>query len=167
MKDVKQWVGFSSPNQQSRKVWKVVCNLNDQKVNQYLSKDINTLKKCKKWFWKIFFELINIAVFKKATQNVQKHRNANLVIKRFSRRNYLISDFNHQTMKEFWKKPLALEIKKIGVIMNKLVYLGSPNFKLIKNEMRKILYNCVNKRYSVEDYLWFLGTGKFINYTKT
>ena len=70
-------------------------------------------------------------------------------------------------MKEFWKKPLALEIKKIGVIMNKLVYLGSPNFKLIKNEMRKILYNCVNKRYSVEDYLRFLGTGKFINYTKT
>ena len=56
-------------------------------------------------------------------------------------------------MKEFWKKPLALEIKKIGVIMNKLVYLGSPNFKLIKNEMRKILYNCVNKRYSAEDYL--------------
>ena len=25
--------------------------------------------------------------------------------------------------------------------MNKLVYLGSPNFKLIKIEMREILYN--------------------------
>ena len=74
-------------------------------------------------------------------QNVQKHGNANLLIKRFSRRNYLVSDFNHQTIKEFWKKPLVLEIKKIGVIMNKLVYLGSPNFKLIKIEMREILYN--------------------------
>ena len=67
----------------------------------------------------------------------------------------------------FRKKPLALQIKKIEVNMNKLVDLGSPNFKLSKIEMREILFDCINKKYSVEDYLCLVDTGKFMNYPKT
>ena len=51
--------------------------------------------------------------------------------------------------------------------MNKLVDLGSPNFKLSKIEMREILFDCINKKYSVEDYLCLADTGKFMNYPKT
>ena len=53
-------------------------------------------------FKKIFFKLINFAVFAKTMENVRKHRDIKLVTTQ-RRRNYLKSEPNHDT-KIFYRK---------------------------------------------------------------
>ena len=59
-------------------------------------------KKVKMIFKKIFFKLINFAVFAKTMENVRKHRDIKLVTTQ-RRRDYLKSEPNHDT-KNFLQK---------------------------------------------------------------
>ena len=60
---------------------------------------------------KIFFELINNAIFGKTMENVGKHRDIKLVPTE-RRRNYLVSERNYHTTKFFSENLLAIEMKK-------------------------------------------------------
>ena len=60
---------------------------------------------------KIFFKLINNAVFEETMENVRKHRNIKLVTTE-RRRNYVVSEPNYHTTKFFTKNLLPVEIRK-------------------------------------------------------
>ena len=60
---------------------------------------------------KIFFKLINNAVFGKIMENVRKHGDIKLVTTE-RRRNYLVSEPNYHTTKFFTQYLLATEMKK-------------------------------------------------------
>ena len=59
---------------------------------------------------KIFFKLMNNAVFGKTMENVRKHRDIKLVTTE-RRRNYLVSEPNYHTTKFFTEHLLELEMK--------------------------------------------------------
>ena len=71
---------------------------------------------------KIFLKLMNNAVFEKFTENVRKHRSIKLVtIER--RRNCLVSQQNHHSLKFFTKNLLEIEMKKTKILINNPLYL--------------------------------------------
>ena len=69
-------------------------------------------QKAKNNFEKIFFKLINNAIFWKTMENVRRHRNIKLVTTERRRKN-LVSEPNYHTTKCFTKNLLAIEIKKL------------------------------------------------------
>ena len=66
---------------------------------------------------------MNNTAFVKTVENVRKHRDIKLVTTD-KRRNHLVSGPNYHTTKWFSEDLLAINMKKIKVKMNKLVYLG-------------------------------------------
>ena len=66
---------------------------------------------------------MNNSVLGKTMENVRKHRDIRLVTID-KRRNQLFSETNYHTTKWFSENSLAIEMNKIIVKMNKLVYLG-------------------------------------------
>ena len=72
-------------------------------------------------FEKCFFKLKNNAVFGKAMENLRKYRDVKFV-KTERRRKYLASEPNYNTTKIFTEHLLAIEMKKIEVLINKPVY---------------------------------------------
>ena len=57
----------------------------------------------------------------KATKNMRKHRDIKLV-KTERTRNYLVSEPDYHITKFFTENLLAIEMKKMQVLMNKAVY---------------------------------------------
>ena len=80
-------------------------------------------QKAKNNFEKDFFKLMNNSVVEKTMENVRKYRNIKLVTTE-RRRNYLVLEPNYHTAKFFTENLLAIEMKKIQILMNKPVYLG-------------------------------------------
>ena len=85
--------------------------------------DIDLIKKAKNDLERDFLKLMNNAVFGKTMANVRKHRDIKLVTTE-KRRNYLVSESNYHTTKKFSENLLAIEMRKIQILMNKPVYLG-------------------------------------------
>ena len=85
--------------------------------------NIDLIKKAKNDLERDFLKLMNNAVFGKTMANVRKHRDIKLVTTE-KRRNYLVSDSNYHTTKNFSENLLAIEMRKIQILMNKPVYLG-------------------------------------------
>ena len=85
-------------------------------------------------FEKNFFKLMNNAIFGKTIENVRNYREIKLeTIDK--RRNQLVSEPNYHTTKYFSEDLLPIEIKKIKIKMNKLVYLGIPILHISKTLM--------------------------------
>ena len=68
---------------------------------------------------------MNNSLFGKTMENVRKHGDIKLVTND-KRTNQLVSEPNYHTTEWFSEDLLTIEMKKIKVKMNKLVYLGLP-----------------------------------------
>ena len=68
------------------------------------------LKKAKNDFEKHFFKLMNNSVSGKTVENVKEHRDIKLITKE-KWKNYLVSEPNYHTTKNFSKNFLAIEKK--------------------------------------------------------
>ena len=66
---------------------------------------------------------MNSSVFGKTMENVRKHGDIKLVTTH-KRTNQLVSEPNYHTTEWFSEDLLAIEMKKIKVKINELVYLG-------------------------------------------
>ena len=66
---------------------------------------------------------MNNSIFGKTMENVRKHGDIKLVVTE-RRRNYLVSELNHQTSKFFTENLLAMGMRKTQILMNKPVYLS-------------------------------------------
>ena len=102
---------------------------------RYSYENINIRKKAKNDFEKYFFKLMNNAVFGKTLVNLRKHRAINLVTKE-RRICYLVSEPSYHTTKFFTENLLAIEIKKIEILINKPVYLGAS----VAEESKILMY---------------------------
>ena len=71
-------------------------------------------KKTRNYFEKGIFKLMNNSAFGKTMENLQKHRDIKLVTTE-RRRNYLVSEPNHQTTKFFKENLLAIEMKNSNI----------------------------------------------------
>ena len=71
-------------------------------------------KKAKNDFEKDFLKLMNNAVFRKAMENVRKHRDIKLVTAE-RRRNYLVSGTNYHILAFFTEILFSIEMRKTQI----------------------------------------------------
>ena len=99
-------------------------------------------------------------------ENVRKHRDIKLVTTD-KRRNQLVSEPNYYTTKWFSESLLAIELKKIKVKMNKLLYLGLSILEISKSLMYEFWYDYTKPKYQNNAKLCYMETGSFIINIKT
>ena len=117
-------------------------------------------KKAKNDFEKKFFKLMNNAVFGKAMENVEKHRDIKLVATE-RKSNYLLSEPNYHTTKFFKENLLVTEIKKTEIFMSKPVYLGLSIQELSKILKYEFWYDYVKPKYGEKNKIVLYGYRKF------
>ena len=118
-------------------------------------------KQAKNDFEKDFFKLINNSVFRKTMENVRKQKDIKLVTTD-KRRNQLVSEPNYHATKWFSECLLAIELKKIKVKMNRIVYLGLSLLEIRKTLMYKFWYYYIKPKYQNNVKLCYMHTGSFI-----
>ena len=89
---------------------------------------------------------MNNAVFGETMENVRIQRDIKLVTTN-KRRNYLALQSNYHATKWFSEDLLAIQMKKIKVKMNKLVYLGLSILEISKILMYKFWHDYVKLKY--------------------
>ena len=96
-------------------------------LKQYIDMNTELRKSTKTHFGKYFFELGINAVFGKTIENVRKHSDVKLVTTE-AKRNYLVSEPNNHTIKDFPDNLLATGMRRTQILMNEPVYLGLSIF---------------------------------------
>ena len=134
-------------------------------LKSYIDMNTKLRQEAKHKFEKDIFKLINNAVFGKAKKNVRKHRNIKLVTTE-RRRNYLVSEPNFHTTKFFTENLLAIEMRKIQIIMNKPNSLGLSVLDLSKTAMYEFWYDYVKPKYGENAKLCYMDTDSFIVHVK-
>ena len=126
---------------------------------------MNTIlrQKAKNSFEKGSFKLMNNAVFGKTMENMSKHR----LVTTTQRRNSLVSEPIYNTTKFFTENLLAIEMRKIQILMNKPVYLGLSILDLSKTVMHEFWYDDVKPNYGKNAKLCYMVTDSFIVLVKT
>ena len=109
---------------------------------------------------------MNNAVFDKTMENVRKHRDIKLV-KTDCKRNKLVSEPNYHTMNLISENLSIIEMKKVKVKMNKLIYLGLSILEISKIIMYEFWYDYVKKKYGDMVKLCYMDTGSLIMNIKT
>ena len=106
------------------------------------------------------------AVFGKTIQNVWSENDIKLVTTDV-RKNKLVSQPNFYSSKYFSENLLAVEMRKIKVNMNKLIYLGMTMLDVSKMPMYEFLYDYLKPRYKENINLCYMDTDNFIFNVKT
>ena len=107
----------------SKKMHRIIKFKQKAWLKSHIDMNADLRKKAKNDFEKDFFKLMNNVVFGKTMENVRKHEN----IKRVTterRKNYLLPEPNYHTTKFFVENLFVIEMEKMEIITNKLVYLA-------------------------------------------
>ena len=123
-------------------------------------------KEVKNEFEKDFFKLMNNYVFGKTMENVRNDRDIKLVTTE-EKRIKLVSEPNYDQTKQFSENLPAIEMKKIKVKMNKLVYLSMSILDIIKMLMYKFWYDYIKPKYEDKAQLCYTDTDSYVIYIKT
>ena len=117
-------------------------------------------------FDKAFFKLANNAVFGKTMENVRNHRDIKIVTSE-KRRSILVSEPNYHSTKYISEDMLIIEMRKVEVKMNKLIYLVQAILDISKILMYKFWYDYIKSKYGDNARLCCMDTDSFVIYIKT
>ena len=109
---------------------------------------------------------MNDSVFGTTMENGRNHRDIKLAATE-EKRSKLVSEPNYHTTKHFSENLLAIEMKKIKVIMNKPAYLGMPILDTSKILMCEFWYDYIKPKYGDRAKLCYMDTDSFIPYIIT
>ena len=149
-----------------RKVHRVIEFDQEAWLKEYIDVNTEFRKKASNDFEKDFFKLMNNAVFRKTMENVRKHRDIKLV-KTDKKRNKLVSEPNYHTMKLIDNNLAIIEMRKVKVKMNKLIYLGLSILGISKITMYEFWYDYVKSKYEDKARLCYMDTDSFVVNIKT
>ena len=99
-------------------------------------------------------------------ENVRNHRDIKLVTTNAQRRKY-VSEPNYMTSKCFSKDLMAIEMRKIKVLMNKPVCLGQAILDISKTLMYEFYYENLKPKYGDRVKLCYIDTDSFIIHVET
>ena len=123
-------------------------------------------KNAKNDFEKNFFKLMNNSVFGKTMENVRNHRDIKLV-ESDKRRSILASEPNYYSRKCISKDLMIMEMRKVEVKMNKLIYLGQAILDISKTLMYEFWYDYIKLKYGDKARLCYMDTDSFVMHIKT
>ena len=99
-------------------------------------------------------------------QNNRKHRDFKLVTSD-KRRSILVSEPNYHTSKYISEYLMIIEMKKVIVKMNKLIYLGQAILDISKTLMYKLWYDYIKPKYDDKERALYMDTDSFVINIKT
>ena len=149
-----------------RKVHRVIEFDQEAWLKKYINFNTELRKNALNDFEKDFFKLMNNAVFGKTMENVRKHRDIKLV-KTDHRRNKLVSEPNHHTMKLINDNLAIIEMRKVKVKVNKPIYLGLSILDISKITMYEFWYDYVKNKYDSRANLCYMDMDSFVINIKT
>ena len=123
-------------------------------LKPYIDMNTNLRKDAKNDFEKDFFKLMNNSVFGNTMENVRNHRDIKIVTTD-KQRSILASEPNYYSTKHISKDLLIMEMKKVKVKMNKLIYLGQTILDLSKTLMYEFWYDYIKPKYN-DNVIWIL-----------
>ena len=149
-----------------KKVHKVRKFKQEAWLKPYVDMNTDPRKKAKNEFEKDFFKLMNNTVFGKTMKNVRNHRDIKLVTTD-KRRSILASEPNYHSSKRISKDLMIMEIRKVEVKMNKLIYLGQAVLDISKTLMYEFWYDYIKPKYEEKARLCYMVTDSFVIHIKT
>ena len=149
-----------------KKVHRVIEFNQEAWLKKYIDMNTELRKKASNDFEKDFFKLMNNAVFGKTIENVRKHRDIKL-FKTDYKRNKLVSEPNYHTMKLISENLSIIEMKKVKVKMNNLIYLGLSTLEISQIIMYQFWYDYVKKKYGDMVKLCYMDTDSLVMNIKT
>ena len=132
----------------------------------YIDMNTELTKLAKDDFEKDHFKLMNNAVFRKAMENIRKHRNIKLVTTD-KKRNKLVSEPNYHTINYISEDLSIIEMNKTKVKMNKPKYLGLSILDISKILMYEFCYDYMKPKYNGSVKLCYMDTDSFVMNIKT
>ena len=117
-------------------------------------------------FEKDLFKLMNNAVFRKAMENIRKHRDIKLVA-RDKKRDKSVSEPNYHTINYISEELSIIEMNKTKVKMNKPIYLGLSILDIGKILMFEFWYDYMKPKYIDNVKLCYMDTYSCIMNIKT
>ena len=149
-----------------KKVHRVIQFNQKAWLKPYIDMNTELRKEAKNNFEKDFFKLMNNSVFRKAMENVRKHRDIKLVTTD-KRINQLASEPNYHTTKYFSENLIAIEMQKTRVKMNKNIYLGMSILDISKTLKYEFWYDYIKLKYQDKAKLRYMDSDSFVIYIKT
>ena len=149
-----------------KKVHRVIQFNQKAWLKPYIDMNTELRKEAKNNFEKDFFKLMNNSVFRKAMENVRKHRDIKLVTTD-KRINQLASEPNYHTTKYFSENLIATEMQKTRVKMNKNIYLGMSILDISKTLKYEFWYDYIKPKYQDKAKLRYMDSDSFVIYIKT
>ena len=140
----------------------------DQKawLKPYIDMNTELRMKAKNDFEIFFSKLMDNAVFGKTMENIRKHRDIKLVTSD-KRRSILVSESNYHTSKHISEDLMIIEMKKLKVTMNKLIYLGQVILDISKTLMYEFRYDYIKPIYEDKARQCYMDTDSFVINIKT
>ena len=135
-------------------------------LKPYIDMNTDLRKDAKNDFEKGFFKLMNNSVFGKTMENVRNHRDIR-VVKTDKKRSILASEPNYHSTKYISKDLLIMEMKKVEVKMNKLIYLDQAILDLSKTLMYEFCYDYIKPMYGDKAKLCYTDTDSLVIHIKT
>ena len=148
------------------KVHRVIEFTQEAWLKPYIDMNNELHINAKNEFEKNFFKLMNNAVFGKTMENVRNHRDIKLVISD-KRRSILASEPNYHLSKRISKDLMIMEMRKVEVKMNKLIYLGQAILDISKTLMYEFWYDYIKPKYGGNARLCYMDTDSFVIHIKT
>ena len=128
------------------KIQRVIEFRQEAWLKPYIDMNTELRKKAKNKFEKNFLKLMNNAVFGKTMENVSNHRDIKLVTSD-KRRGILASEPNYHSSKRISKDSMIMEMRKVEVEMNRLIYLGQAILDISKKLMYEFWYDYIKPKY--------------------
>ena len=128
------------------KIQRVIEFRQEAWLKPYIDMNTELRKKAKNEFEKNFLKLMNNAVFGKTMENVSNHRDIKLVTSD-KRRGILASEPNYHSSKRISKDSMIMEMRKVEVKMNRLIYLGQAILDISKKLMYEFWYDYIKPKY--------------------
>ena len=144
------------------KIQRVIEFRQEAWLKPYIDMNTELKKKAKNEFEKNFFKLMNNAVFGKTMENVSTHRDIKLVTS-----DTLASDPNYHLSKRISKDLMIMEMRKVEVKMNRLIYLGKAILDISKTLMYEFCYDYIKPKYKDKARLCYMDTDSFVMHIKT
>ena len=132
-----------------QKVHRVIEYNQSNWLKPYIDKNTALRKVAKNEFEKDFFKLMNNSVFGKMIENVRKRREIKLIVTE-ERRKKLVSEPNYASCTAFSDHLMAIEIRKIRVLMDKPILVGQTILDKSKELMYQFCYEYLKPKYKVK-----------------
>ncbi|XP_055839997.1 uncharacterized protein LOC129907698 [Episyrphus balteatus] len=157
-----------------KKVHRVIKFKQSKWLEQYISLNTELRKKAKTDFQKRFFKLMNLSIYGKTMENIEKRSDVKIVTrwenkrKSLGARGWIARPNFHSSLQfaheddEVTNPLLAIQMSRCNITLNKPIYLGFIVLELSKILMYEFHYDYIKPKYHENALLNYMDTDSFI-----